>query len=51
MILMKSAVQRTAWILLCCVVGAVGCGDNLDRVEVVGPDVALDEICNAAQLS
>ena len=49
MMLMKSAVQRTAQVLLGCALWIAGCGDNNRIVDEAPPD--FDEICNPAEVS
>jgi pullulanase len=46
MMMVKSAVQRAASVLLCCALWAAGCGDNLGVVEKAPAE--LDDVCNAA---
>ena len=49
MMLVKSAVVRTAQVLLGCALWLAGCGDNKLVVDEAQPD--FDEICNASEVS
>src|SRR5689334_20794595 len=49
MMLVKSAVQRTAQVMLCCALWLAGCGDNV-RVTEWTP-AQYDQICNTTEVS
>jgi pullulanase len=49
MMLVKSAVQRTAQVMLCCALWLAGCGDNVRVTEWT--TAQYDQICNTAEVS